>query len=1062
MNDGNEITRGTNPLNADSDGDTYSDGSEVSNGTDPLDPLSPTPVSPDTDGDGLTDAQEAGYGTNPNVADTDGDGLNDGNEITRGTNPLNADSDGDGYSDGSEVLNGSDPLDPLSPGAPPPVDTDGDGLTDDLEATYGTDPNNTDTDGDGHLDGEEITSGTDPLDANSPVPPVLDNDGDGLTNAQEATYGTNPNVADTDGDGLNDGNEITRGTNPLDSDSDNDGYSDGNEVSNGTNPLDANDPPPISPDTDGDGLTDAQEATYGTNPNNPDSDGDGLTDGNEITRGTDPLDTDSDNDGYSDSTEVANGTDPLDANDPTPLPPVDTDGDGLTDAQEATYGTDSNNPDSDGDGLTDGNEVTRGTDPLDADSDGDSESDGSEVANGTDPLDPNDPPPPTPTDIDGDGLTNSQETTYGTDPGNPDTDGDGLNDGSEITRGTDPLDSDSDNDGLSDGSEVSNGTDPLDLDNPPPAQGSSAHDSDGDGLSDAEERTYGTDPNKADTDGDGYKDIFEIRTLLSDPLDSNDPNFTSTPEAGEDIRDEIIDEIVPEDILIEVTDPVITPTVVEEAPVGAPETTVAIEAPGETRSSVPIASTVDDVTPPSITLVDIKSGVIDGNILSFSGTINDAKGVIEALKVSLDGGASSFPVSSVSGIGTRNVSFTLETKGLKDGNYTVIVYAEDNSGNQVISETYEVVIDLFDPYIGSHFFSTGVFGMTPDEYDVLESAVGLTQDFYVPVGGGATAVKLLDSEHGVEITLNYLESLDLWKGSIPFSESGLWDFEVVALDGAGNERTKRLESIWVAEGGAAAGENDEVIDLYSVELFRYFEEENAWESWDAQPFNQINPKLVMADASFSYVVPEGQYYFVVNADGYRKMTSSIFTVSQTTILTPDLSLEKLPSWTQIPVLGTLLRFFDWGTSFAWSPTEIDQTGLDQTTEDVSLSVGDTFPLDLLGQNSIPEGVFAVSYVQSWNPFGEEQLNVLDSLDSELKQKILVFSNLETQSELSQFVSRGLEDVSVLADSNGTSADLLLINSSPVSYLVDESGLILARHIGILTAEDWSSFLISKQ
>lgn len=70
----------------------------------------------DEDGDNLTDVEEVlVYGTDPCNADTDGDGLSDSEEILIGTDPLNADTDGDGLSDGDEVNSGTDPLDPTSP-----------------------------------------------------------------------------------------------------------------------------------------------------------------------------------------------------------------------------------------------------------------------------------------------------------------------------------------------------------------------------------------------------------------------------------------------------------------------------------------------------------------------------------------------------------------------------------------------------------------------------------------------------------------------------------------------------------------------------------------------------------------------------------------------------------------------------------------------------------------------------------------------------------------------------------------------------------------------------------
>ena len=62
-------------------------------------------ISLDADGDGLNHDVELSYGTSPTLADTDGDGLADNQEIQLyGTSPTLADTDSDGLSDGQEVL----------------------------------------------------------------------------------------------------------------------------------------------------------------------------------------------------------------------------------------------------------------------------------------------------------------------------------------------------------------------------------------------------------------------------------------------------------------------------------------------------------------------------------------------------------------------------------------------------------------------------------------------------------------------------------------------------------------------------------------------------------------------------------------------------------------------------------------------------------------------------------------------------------------------------------------------------------------------------------------------
>lgn len=64
----------------------------------------------DIDGDGLYNGQELSLGTDPYNADTDGDGLSDYREMYEtGTDPLSADSDGDGFNDFNEIALGMDP-----------------------------------------------------------------------------------------------------------------------------------------------------------------------------------------------------------------------------------------------------------------------------------------------------------------------------------------------------------------------------------------------------------------------------------------------------------------------------------------------------------------------------------------------------------------------------------------------------------------------------------------------------------------------------------------------------------------------------------------------------------------------------------------------------------------------------------------------------------------------------------------------------------------------------------------------------------------------------------------
>lgn len=98
----------------DADVDGLPDDYEQANGLNPNDPVD---AHEDQDGDGLTALEEFNQGTDPNNADSDGDTIEDGEEVVAGddgfvTNPLNPDSDNDGLRDALEILIGSSPVDP--------------------------------------------------------------------------------------------------------------------------------------------------------------------------------------------------------------------------------------------------------------------------------------------------------------------------------------------------------------------------------------------------------------------------------------------------------------------------------------------------------------------------------------------------------------------------------------------------------------------------------------------------------------------------------------------------------------------------------------------------------------------------------------------------------------------------------------------------------------------------------------------------------------------------------------------------------------------------------------
>ena len=538
---------------------------------------------------GLSLGFRFGTGTNPVNADTDGDGLNDGDEFTLGTDPLNPDTDNDGLEDGAEVAAGASPF---------RGDTDNDGMPDAWEVRYSLNLNyrydaSTDADHDGLSNLQEFQIGSSPRDT--------DTDGDGRSDYVEHNYGTSPILADTDGDGLDDKDEYQHGTSGTNPDSDYDGLPDGWEVKYNLNPKNSSGSYGASGDPDGDGLTNAEEYALGTNPRAKDTDGDGLDDGEEVgcqrrryaeddewaasTNGWTAVTVETDPDWsavwftFDESLKIGGewmydvicqwnglmlvGSDYHYPDDLVTTTPVNLSGSYVSDAALtiAPYWTESvTNSVSPtisvfkrGTGgnvsyviqyialaaggtntvsfqtvlvFTNGTykatEVVYGDDTSDEvnglnasigvqDSvNGVNETVGvNQYVNvtthqvmqfipgtGTDPLNEI-------LDSDGDGLSDDFERQIGTDPNQPDTDGDGIHDCWEHKYGFNPL---VDNDDTNVDSDETN---------------DSTYDADGDGLTNKQEADWGTDPNDDDTDNDGVTDGQEVENS-SDPNDDMD------------------------------------------------------------------------------------------------------------------------------------------------------------------------------------------------------------------------------------------------------------------------------------------------------------------------------------------------------------------------------------------------------------------------------------------------------------------------------------------------------------------------------------------------------------
>jgi hypothetical protein len=66
--------------------------------------------------------------------------------------------------------------------------------------------------------------------------------------------------------------------------------------------------------------------------------------------------------------------------------------------------------------------------------------------------------------------------------------------------------------------------------------------------------------------------------------------------------------------------------------------------------------------------------------------------------------------------------------------------------------------------------------------------------------------------------------------------------------------------------------------------------------WDAGKYNQENPQITDKTGKYSFLVPEGEYYIVAEASGYRKYNGEIFSVREGGGVHFNIELTKSSSW----------------------------------------------------------------------------------------------------------------------------------------------------------------------
>jgi hypothetical protein len=454
-------------------------------------------------------------------------------------------------------------------------------------------------------------------------------------------------------------------------------------------------------------------------------------------------------------------------------------------------------------------------------------------------------------------------------------------------------------------------------------------------------------------------------------------------------------------------------------------TTTSTPAPTATPKPTPVA----DKTPPQVNVTtDLSKPLKVAPVIIGVATDNVAVAKVE---YSLDNGVNWLPAI----LGSKNsvrANFSINLGKLDDGNYQFVVRATDTSGNFNLSSAQTLVIDQLPPDLGGNLFMNGLQVAQPSLNGELKVLVGQKVKLVLSAIGGATQVVL--NLNGQNFNLTQSTDTRLWSGEINLDQTGSFDLNVQAEDGAGNKVEKVLGKV-TAVGGGQVRSGEAALKNAWVNVYYFNSQLNQFVLWDGRPFGQTNPQKTDEAGRYNLSLPAGKYYLKVEAPNLQSSYSGIFTLDQTRLITSNFDLSK----------GWVLNLGGWKIELPnlWAKNvDIASTLAKESVEDKkSQLIGEEFPLILPTPASGSAKSQVVGVLQSWFPSTGDQLTKLNNLNKIDKVPVLTLFPLESSSSV-QYLSRKYKlQIDTEADPKGSINSSLNLHALPAFLFLDQKGVI---------------------
>lgn len=429
--------------------------------------------------------------------------------------------------------------------------------------------------------------------------------------------------------------------------------------------------------------------------------------------------------------------------------------------------------------------------------------------------------------------------------------------------------------------------------------------------------------------------------------------------------------------------------------------------------------------------------------ITFVGSVSLPTEEIGTLQFTYTDGASWNNMTNFVSTGPGSVVFNFTLNEMPTGTHTAAVRAISAVDGSIITSPDCAFAVSGDLVFGANQFVLSAQQSPLSGFGVVQFEAGTAQTFYVEAEGAIAALVRVQ-ETGLDYALAYNDNLKLWySNNIMFAEPGVYHLEVFVAGALGDVYSREINTVYVTDPTAVVdAQTGASITGARATIYARDPATGNFNVWEGVAFGQANPSEIPVEG-LSVILPRGEYYVTISAEGYNPVDSLITRVDEQSVVTANIEL------------GAGGLFGIGAVNFPLNVSPLPQETLlpiGEVVDDVIAYTQDGTRVNLLADTGgIPNIMFVYN---NWNTEAQEQLDIYKMLVSILgnRYRFLPISTLEPDNVNATQVDRGNYGIDFYKPAKEFYDDYSII-SLPQIFILNEVKELLGVVVGSRSVDE---------